>query len=434
MKKYSHSIKRSIKFYKLKNKVFKTLDLSMTDLCTVIVVDNSMPDVFSQIQYLFDNNVVTPHKTLVLARLFKSNFEKIAHTCKLIGTHLYFFERLSQIPCLPNNAQVLYPFNGHANIRVLEQRQCRHIFVGHGDSNKIASVHPMLRSYDHVLVAGELARDRLLCTGIFNQNDINSGRVVMVGQLLMNLPSIEYPKKISNKSEMSSYLAWSPTWEGGSEKTNYCSIGKPAILDVIKHFSKILGINEILVDLHPNLGMRRSEYIDLLYEDLNILHDHGIKSIVKHSYSKGRILKELIDRDVNKILTQSAPNICIKHAIVDVSASDSAYISRGITTTCTYHNAEMIAAPAKWWAMRKQSLIDVSERDLANQKLEEIGLDEIQLNFDCLQKYVASEAQNAADLNTIISQLPPNIHDMSKLMHRKQSPRSKTQYEKILNE
>ncbi|MED8766272.1 hypothetical protein RCL70_09545, partial [Escherichia marmotae] len=63
---------------------------------------------------------------------------------------------------------VFYLFNAQSNCRVVANRNLVHIFVTHGESNKLASVKPIIRIYDYVITAGDAGIDRYLKAGIFS--------------------------------------------------------------------------------------------------------------------------------------------------------------------------------------------------------------------------------------------------------------------------
>lgn len=54
----------------------------------------------------------------------------------------------------------LYPANTGKNIHMLRNPMMRHVFIGHGDSDKVASINPFSKAYDEVWTAGRAGRDR----------------------------------------------------------------------------------------------------------------------------------------------------------------------------------------------------------------------------------------------------------------------------------
>ncbi|MBX7268070.1 CDP-glycerol glycerophosphotransferase family protein [Micromonospora sp. Llam7] len=60
----------------------------------------------------------------------------------------------------------LYPANAGENIHLLREPGMKHVFLGHGDSDKAASVNPFCRVYDEVWVAGPAGRERHARAGV----------------------------------------------------------------------------------------------------------------------------------------------------------------------------------------------------------------------------------------------------------------------------
>ena len=60
----------------------------------------------------------------------------------------------------------LYAANVGANIHMLREPGMKHVFVGHGDSDKQASVNPYSKVYDEVWVAGLAGRERYARAGV----------------------------------------------------------------------------------------------------------------------------------------------------------------------------------------------------------------------------------------------------------------------------
>ena len=54
----------------------------------------------------------------------------------------------------------LYPANTIKNMHLLREPGIKHVFIGHGDSDKVSSINPFTRVYDEVWVAGRAGRDR----------------------------------------------------------------------------------------------------------------------------------------------------------------------------------------------------------------------------------------------------------------------------------
>jgi hypothetical protein len=68
---------------------------------------------------------------------------------------------------IPDSVMVtLYVSNVGKNIHWLRNVKNKHIFIGHGDSDKDGSAHNLMKTYDHMLVAGEAHIERMINAGI----------------------------------------------------------------------------------------------------------------------------------------------------------------------------------------------------------------------------------------------------------------------------
>ncbi|MFF8829565.1 hypothetical protein [Streptomyces sp. NPDC015131] len=100
----------------------------------------------------------------------------------------------------------LYAANVGKNIHMLRVPTMKHVFIGHGDSDKLASVNPFSKVYDEVWTAGRAGRDRyaLADVGVRDDDIVEVGRpqlapiTTWTGTTRNPIPTILY----------------APTWEG----------------------------------------------------------------------------------------------------------------------------------------------------------------------------------------------------------------------------
>ncbi|WP_234042558.1 hypothetical protein [Streptomyces marianii] len=100
----------------------------------------------------------------------------------------------------------LYPANVGKNIHMLRVPTMKHVFIGHGDSDKLASVNPFSKVYDEVWTAGRAGRDRYALADVGVRDD----DIVEVGR--PQLAPIE-PWTGTPKNPVPTVL-YAPTWEG----------------------------------------------------------------------------------------------------------------------------------------------------------------------------------------------------------------------------
>ncbi len=111
---------------------------------------------------------------------------------------------------------VLYPANSAKNSHFFRWSHLKHIFVNHGESDKVVNVSKFLRSYDKLYVAGQLAIDRIRDAGL----GIDDKRFELVGRPQTDLALDKGVPAPKNRIR----VLYAPTWEGFSEDANYTSI------------------------------------------------------------------------------------------------------------------------------------------------------------------------------------------------------------------
>ncbi|MFD8236246.1 hypothetical protein ACFV20_30770 [Streptomyces sp. NPDC059696] len=100
----------------------------------------------------------------------------------------------------------LYAANVGKNIHMLRVPTIKHVFIGHGDSDKLASVNPYSKVYDEVWTAGRAGRDRyaIADVGVRDDDIVEVGRPQLAPiQTWQGVPDGRIPT-----------VLYAPTWEG----------------------------------------------------------------------------------------------------------------------------------------------------------------------------------------------------------------------------
>ncbi|MBQ0901417.1 CDP-glycerol glycerophosphotransferase family protein [Micromonospora sp. U21] len=107
----------------------------------------------------------------------------------------------------------LYAANVGANIHMLREPGMKHVFVGHGDSDKAASVNPYSKVYDEVWVAGLAGRERYARAGVgvLDSDIVEIGRPQLAGVHTFGAESVDRPFTV----------LYAPTWEGWLDDDPY---------------------------------------------------------------------------------------------------------------------------------------------------------------------------------------------------------------------
>ncbi|MET9835219.1 hypothetical protein ABZ078_39440 [Streptomyces sp. NPDC006385] len=108
----------------------------------------------------------------------------------------------------------LYAANVGKNIHLLRVPTMKHVFIGHGDSDKLASVNPFSKVYDEVWTAGRAGRDRyaIADVGVRDDDIVEVGRPQLAPiQTWQGVP--DGPRGGAADGRCPTVL-YAPTWEG----------------------------------------------------------------------------------------------------------------------------------------------------------------------------------------------------------------------------
>ncbi|MEU8704782.1 hypothetical protein [Streptomyces sp. NPDC048565] len=159
------------------------------------------------------------------------------------GTHLMNMDLSTVRVCL-------YPANVGKNIHMLRVPTAKHVFIGHGDSDKLASVNPYSKVYDEVWTAGRAGRDRyaLADVGVRDEDIVEVGRP--------QLAPIESWNG-TTKNPVPTVL-YAPTWEGWDDNPGNTSLllaGENIIRRLLKADSPV----RVIYKPHPFTGIRSAK-------------------------------------------------------------------------------------------------------------------------------------------------------------------------------
>ncbi|WP_328782792.1 hypothetical protein OHT68_30980 [Streptomyces canus] len=143
---------------------------------------------------------------------------------------------------------VLYPGNAGKNVHMLRVAEAKHVFIGHGDSDKLASSNRVSKVYDEIWVAGRAGRDRYRRV----RHAISDDAIVEVGRPQL-APVRPHAEHIAGPVPV---VLYAPTWEGWSDDdchTSLIPMGVPLI-------ERLLAENvRIMYKPHPLTGKRSPE-------------------------------------------------------------------------------------------------------------------------------------------------------------------------------
>ncbi|MFJ8852193.1 hypothetical protein [Streptomyces sp. NPDC102437] len=144
----------------------------------------------------------------------------------------------------------LYAANVGKNIHLLRVPTMKHVFIGHGDSDKIASVNPYSKVYDEVWTAGRAGRDRyaLADVGVRDEDIVEVGRP--------QLATIESWSG-TQKNPIPTVL-YAPTWEGWDDNPGNTSL-LLAGENIVRRLLEAEQPVRLLYKPHPFTGTRSAK-------------------------------------------------------------------------------------------------------------------------------------------------------------------------------
>ena len=146
---------------------------------------------------------------------------------------------------LTNVRVALYAANVGKNIHLLRVPTMKHVFIGHGDSDKLASVNPFSKVYDEVWTAGRAGRDRyaIADVGVRDDDIVEVGRPQLAPiQGWQGVPDGRIPT-----------VLYAPTWEGWDGDPGNTSIVL-AGENIVKKLVKADPPVRVLYKPHPFTG------------------------------------------------------------------------------------------------------------------------------------------------------------------------------------
>lgn len=164
------------------------------------------------------------------------------------------------IAALPNSATVaFYPANGGGNTDFWRETRFKHVFLGHGDSDKATSATPIARLYDEVWVAGPLAAERYRRAGV----QLPDERFVVIGR----------PQSarlhVGARDSTPVVVGYAPTFEGYADGVDYSSLDRVGESIVRELLNRRLAV---AFRPHPATGVQRPSMLAARQRIVDLLH------------------------------------------------------------------------------------------------------------------------------------------------------------------
>lgn len=317
-----------------------------------IYIDTKIEGAVEQLVSYFQTHVFNADDCIYVLCKYYKDFYKQAENLFLQHDICFKWIKKKSDLTLIDGKVVFYLFNAQSNCGVTAHRKLTHIFVTHGESHKIASVKPILRIYDFVISSGQVGVDRLLKANIFSEADRYNNKIIQMGNTFIGQNSYEY-------CENSNYLLYAPTWEGGLPDENHSSID-PFTSRLLIDIAREYGIQNIVIQPHPNLGHRDQAYTFTFHQMLLDLEKSGLTIFLKNTKWSW---KEKLFFYRKKIYLSDGNQNTLRFAVVDLSAMEVQLYAKNIPVSVICHrNIKNLFIPKK---MEKDYRFDFNEYNLA---------------------------------------------------------------------
>lgn len=149
----------------------------------------------------------------------------------------------------------LYAANVGKNIHLLRVPTMKHVFIGHGDSDKLASVNPFSKAYDEVWTAGRAGRDRyaIADVGVRDEDIAEVGR-----PQLAPIRTAQDTQVTQGAADRCPTVLYAPTWEGWDDNPGNTSIllaGENIVRRLVQADPPV----RVLYKPHPFTGTRSAQ-------------------------------------------------------------------------------------------------------------------------------------------------------------------------------
>jgi len=205
------------------------------------------PDALYQVQMWLRVLERAPQRTLVVLR-DPECLRRLAPTtlpvvCAVSGTLLMTLE-------IPSARAALFVANAANNAHLIRRRGVATAFIGHGDSDKLASSSPFLKAYDELWVAGPAAAARL--------------QAMQIPGVLGRLREVGRPQAVfltpqhlgSSEQEQIRTVLYAPTWEGWGDEEHSSSLQHGGV-ELVRRLLAAPGVR-LVYRPHPLTGSRDS--------------------------------------------------------------------------------------------------------------------------------------------------------------------------------
>ena len=122
--------------------------ISIKDYNYFIFLDSKVPNIIEQIYPFFQKGFFDKDRVVIVYRYHFENIKAIRKAIDKLSLNSYCFINLRDIPSIKNGVW-FYTHNSMTNLAVINKNvYSKHIWMGHGDSEKVSSYKKIIRIYD----------------------------------------------------------------------------------------------------------------------------------------------------------------------------------------------------------------------------------------------------------------------------------------------
>ena len=157
---------------------------------------------------------------------------------------------------LPHTWIAMYVANVGNNLHFLREPRVKHVFIGHGDSDKVASFNPFSKVYDEIWVAGPAGRERYhrARVGVRDEQIVETG-LPPLDELERRPGHVPEPT-----AERPLTVLYTPTWEGWNDDDFQTSLTEMGPVLVEKLLASEVPIR-VIYKPHPLTGTRSARAV-----------------------------------------------------------------------------------------------------------------------------------------------------------------------------
>ncbi|MEV7620286.1 hypothetical protein AB0N59_09100 [Microbacterium sp. NPDC089321] len=146
---------------------------------------------------------------------------------------------------------VLYVNQNTRNFQMFRYGRRTHVFINHGESDKVYMTSNQYKAYDHALIAGEAARDRL--ADALWDYDVDT-RTTMIGRPQADHFTGDLPFAPDERT----VVLYAPTWEGDRASMAYGSVRTHGV--ALVEALVATGRHRVIYRPHPRTGVMDDDY------------------------------------------------------------------------------------------------------------------------------------------------------------------------------